>query len=54
LGDFFFLFVNYTKEIEMDERIIRYFGGELTETERMALLRERETDEKIKEDFAAI
>lgn len=38
----------------MDERIIRYFGGELPEEERIALLRERETDEKIKEDFATI
>lgn len=38
----------------MDERIIRYFGGELPEAERLELLRERETNKNIKEDFATI
>lgn len=38
----------------MDERITKYFGGELSEAERIGLLKERETDPKLKEDFATI
>ena len=37
----------------MDERITKYFLGQLSKEERVHLLKERETDKEIKEDFAA-
>lgn len=37
----------------MDERITKYFQGELSETERIKLLKERESNEDLKKEFAA-
>ncbi len=38
----------------MDERIIKYFLGQLSEKERIGLLKERETDKEIRDDFSSI
>lgn len=38
----------------MDERITKYFLGELSEEERIDLLKERETKEELKNDFATV
>lgn len=37
----------------MDERIIKYFSGELTADERLQLLREREENKGLKEEFSS-
>jgi len=38
----------------MDERITRYFLGQLSQSERLRLLRDRKNNPKIKEDFATV
>lgn len=53
MGGFGFPFVNYANNLQMDERITKYFGGELSEKERIKLLQEREYNEDLKKEFAA-
>jgi len=38
----------------MDERITKYFLGQLSEEERICLFKERETDKEIRDDFATV